>query len=1291
MKSFRVVRRGRARCSIFPWIALFLPLLLLGCADENYPQSEWRKRNVGWVNTDVPEVDASVDMSIRPGDASPDAKVPPADGGTDVSRADTSPPLGSACASPVGAAESLAARLAVTSSSAPKATRPFFVNDLFSLFRANCGGCHVEGSSGGFHVGPLDFSEKVDKLTIDRILSVNAPLTMPPLAAGGKLASQRTPGDPVLELAALLQLWIDAGRPRDVFDIKNAPGNAVNPFVLSTEAGDNLTNLGSCVPAKRIVATDPARLDELDKLFAGLKKTAPGAGSLAERIGLPDRLDQTDLSTFDTEALARQGVIAFAPAYPLWSDGSGKLRHVRVPRGKSIRFDAQTQSFEIPANTRFYKTFLKKIVDVDGVVSYRKIETRLIVARPDINRSDGTAEVTALFGAYAWNEDETEATLVTDPLRDGEPFRDRLITYVTDEPLAEYVRSQKPNNLTLALERVNAIRRYAIPGRDRCIQCHMGSPMSNFVLGFLPVQIQRRKLGDSGVIEPTGPDELSQLQRLVDYGVITGLASTTEVLPLEALEGDRKPRNQNELIAQGYMLGNCAHCHNPRGFPSMSAPVLADLLNFLPSPKGGIFQFPLERTSPRIFRGLSSEVAIPYITPTIMDVTPTATGRPKWDFVQFVESSSERQFAYAIVAPWRSLIYRNVDTPFTYADDNALFPHMPMHVAGYDCRAPRILGDWMVSIPAIWKDRKTYDFAARTYVESVAINVPPEARPDFSTQPYAEAKPGDADYEAALADAKHRLDLFHAGRMENFNGQIYKRYESCPDTSDIVDRDVLRNPVRRPVPVDEQIIDTSTSPPTLKMPTDGVPNRPHWVITDLTEVPGEWNPRRSDWKTILVDQVFPPLRSEDFASPTEYNEALKKQAKEKRVVTLLQSVGLGGIEPYASQPMPFGLWKKKDGCNFVGVPTVGSFPAAERPAWMQSATDDTTPVYTQLPGEAIYNMVCVNCHGTSFDSLGRQSDNLMLMTGGNARVANFRNGLFGPANAAGTNRPRVYGPFAPPGVSADDMGARYMAWMALGGTAQTIPPAILSIVSNTDVLGERRRWSLPPSSANMLDTAKTLCSAVLGVAEAEMKLDVQRLGTSPSPVGKLGFVTTNGDVDLWPKLCSINNPPPVRAVYAVISDTGTISAWKARIASDFYPAEKYPSDAPVVDHQGRLVTGVTPENLVPWCIRQRKSDKDKTALDKALDANRLPDGSKMPYCPASLVAPSDNVPEDENHLLQLNDELDMSNYWATRGAINAGLAVFRFLQAATGDKPVVIDGKPYTPKPRYDRCDLLAP
>ena len=87
------------------------------------------------------------------------------------------------------------------------------------------------------------------------------------------------------------------------------------------------------------------------------------------------------------------------------------------------------------------------------------------------------------------------------------------------------------------------------------------------------------------------------------------MTSPDDVMPLEesrgraqaAQDGQRRRRMtaDGELKAQAYMVGNCAHCHNPRGFPSVSKPELATVLNFLPdATDGGIFEFPLEQYSP---------------------------------------------------------------------------------------------------------------------------------------------------------------------------------------------------------------------------------------------------------------------------------------------------------------------------------------------------------------------------------------------------------------------------------------------------------------------------------------------------------------------------------------------------------------------------------------------------------------------------------------------------------------------------------------------------------------------
>ena len=142
-------------------------------------------------------------------------------------------------------------------------------------------------------------------------------------------------------------------------------------------------------------------------------------------------------------------------------------------------------------------------------------------------------------------------------------------------------------------------------------------------------------------------------------------------------------------------------------------------------------------------------------------------------------------------APWRSLIYRNVDSPFAYFDDYVPFPHMPMNTFGYDCRAPRIMGNWMVGLPAARKRPSipedglpkriativTYfdEFGVKQVVNGFNLSAW-----DDSPQPYVEVKPDDPRYADAVKQAQARLDEYHAG----------VRYNYCEDvlSPDIFDR-----------------------------------------------------------------------------------------------------------------------------------------------------------------------------------------------------------------------------------------------------------------------------------------------------------------------------------------------------------------------------------------------------------------------------------------------------------------------------------------------------------------------
>ena len=141
--------------------------------------------------------------------------------------------------------------------------------------------------------------------------------------------------------------WLSAGRPKGVYAIDGggsggSPSTKAN-YSFTTAVAAAMTNIGNCVPTSALFASStPDVMTSLDEFFAGATE-------------LPKTLAETDLTTLDSEELAKTAVIAYAPTYALWSAGSGKLRHIRVPRGTSVKFDKATQTFDIPrtrASTR---------------------------------------------------------------------------------------------------------------------------------------------------------------------------------------------------------------------------------------------------------------------------------------------------------------------------------------------------------------------------------------------------------------------------------------------------------------------------------------------------------------------------------------------------------------------------------------------------------------------------------------------------------------------------------------------------------------------------------------------------------------------------------------------------------------------------------------------------------------------------------------------------------------------------------------------------------------------------
>ncbi|HEY6477649.1 MAG TPA: hypothetical protein VI456_13795 [Polyangia bacterium] len=1236
----------------------------------------WSSFGAGWGRWLVVGLAISWAGCSRPGGPDSFAKSQSTSPGTGAAGSGgTTPILTALKCNPAQSSQGLPARSTIIAGQdgggAP--TQPtYFTADLFNLFKAVCGSCHVDSNLGGFVVTASSFATVVPPYgylgqSVYQIMTSDDPTVfMPPPTYGGVPFTKRQPDDAQVQLANLMNQWLIQGAPASSFNLSADPSaSATTGYAVSAAMSSQITNIGTCIPDRGMVGTDTSQMDQLDTYFD-------------QAATLPPTLDKTDLVTLDSEMLAKNGVISYAPTYPLWTDDAGKMRYVRVPHGKSIMFDGTTQQFQIPPNTRFYKTFLKPVVDVNGHPTYRKIETRLIVSRPDTNLPDGTAVQNALYGTYLWNDDESQATLLTDPLRDGKPFADRLFSYLTDESQAQAIIAKNPKNLADALQNAGLARHYAVPGAERCVQCHMGSPSQSFILGFTPLQVSRRPNGTGGIYEAATGDELTQLQRLIDYGVISGVKSAADILPLEESEGSRTPRNYYELAAQAYMVGNCAHCHNERGFPSQKAPALKGLLTFLPGPGAnqGIFQMPLELYSPIRKRGTEQDVEIPYITPSVYDY-PTVAATPKYfcrDATGVACNPDAASSQWFVLAPWRSLIYRNIDTPYDYFDDSSPFPHMPLNSPGYDCRVSKLMGDWMVSIPAVLKDPTKRENVLPT---DAAGDYPPDA--DNDPQPYREILPGDPSYPQAVSDANARVQQYHSGF----------RYGFCPSTytTDIVDlyTQQLVN-TNQPVLSDVGVILDPTDPDLVAMPVLA-PLRPNWVNYDDTDPPGDWFPRRPDWEDALVK---PDIGT--FVQNAETNDHIDPDAAEDltNVITELEKVSLTSqVRSVLTQPVPFGLWDTSvKGCDFSSIPAAASFQGADRPTWMAvTPPPANAPVYTQSYGSAVFNSVCFNCHGVNADAKGLLADEISLMTGGDARVADFRDGLFGPLDSPGANIERVYGPDAATlggGLTGEDLAARYMAWMALGGTSKHLPQEVLNQVSESPVLGTFRQHIALQGTPDMLRIGLELCEEIASSDASATSYNVSDLVS----LGRYkwgdntGLIDTNGDAEMWLHLCSLGNRPIVRvplpkggnwASDSRVTDLtidDTTEYWGVdEMGNDLYGAN------PVMDQYGNVTSGITEENAFPLCVVKPADPTLLNYANAALAAAPI-NRQVIPFCPEGFVQPSNKLVIDPDS----GDHLD-GRKWAARGAANAALAVFLYLEG--------IERDPSSRPIPYNQCNLL--
>ncbi|MCC5878118.1 MAG: PQQ-dependent sugar dehydrogenase [Candidatus Sumerlaeia bacterium] len=221
------------------------------------------------------------------------------------------------------------------------------------------------------------------------------------------------------------------------------------------------------------------------------------------------------------------GVMPYVPTSQLWSDGSLKERYLALPGTETMEFSADDH-WEFPEETILIKNFLLPKDDRDPEGSAVRIETRLMLKLD--SEWHGFS--------YEWNEEETDATLLT------------------DGKLREFERIDQ-NGQSYSY-------RWQYPSGTDCMACHTAA--AGRVLGVNTAQLNKY------VTQPGESILSNQLHSMEDAGLFSQpLPESPEYLP--HMPDYRDETVELEVRVAAYLAANCAMCHQPQA----PAPTTIDL------------------------------------------------------------------------------------------------------------------------------------------------------------------------------------------------------------------------------------------------------------------------------------------------------------------------------------------------------------------------------------------------------------------------------------------------------------------------------------------------------------------------------------------------------------------------------------------------------------------------------------------------------------------------------------------------------------------------------------------
>jgi hypothetical protein len=141
---------------------------------------------------------------------------------------------------------------------------------------------------------------------------------------------------------------------------------------------------------------------------------------------------------------------------------------------------------------------------------------------------------------------------------------------------------------------------------------------------------------------------------------------------------------------------------------------------------------------------------------------------------------------------------------------------------------------------------------------------------------------------------------------------------------------------------------------------------------------------------------------------------------------------------------------------------------------------------------------------------------------------------------------------------------------------------------------------------------------------------------------------------------------------AVIDDTQgnlAIDGADGNALGALFPASAYPAGAAVGNERGEMVGSLMPDNQWPWCMDDTHAT---SAQAEWISASNL-SGYR---CPKAVTEASYACSQHGTPSLGTCFGNDAANSWAVRGAINAGMSVFTYVQS--------IENMPAPPD--YNQC-----